>query len=155
MSDKIYGINDIIAKTGNIKPKKAEKIGSDVFSKILDTAVSNAGTQKTDSVKATHEIFQPTYINPLSKIENNTEASKYVVENIDNILKDLELFSNLMGDSSVELDDISPLAGRIKESVNSILRYSEKNNIPNELKSMVKESSAIAYAAAEKLNTFI
>lgn len=156
MSDQIYSINEILAKTGNIsKAKKTDNSSVDAFSKILENAVS-----KTDEIKKTAETFQTSnifsssYINPLSRIELNNEASKFVENSLTQILSDLELFSGLLGDSSIDLEDLRPLADKIQENSNEVLRFSEKNNIPDDLKSIAKESTALAYAAFEKFGVF-
>lgn len=70
------------------------------------------------------------------------------------MLSDLEIFSSLLGNPAIDMDDIKPLVNKIQENSQEILRLSEKNNIPDELKSIAKESTALAYAAFEKLGSF-
>jgi len=156
MSDQIYSINELLAKTGNItKVKKTDNTSAGSFSKILENAVSKPDDiQKNTETIHNSELFSTSYINPLNRIELNNEAAKFVENSLSEILSDLEIFSDLLNNSSVDLDDIKPLANKIQENSNQVLRYSEKNNIPDELKSIAKESTALAYAAFEKFGTF-
>ena len=152
MSDKIYGLNEVFLKKQNIKVHKNLE-NSESFSKILESTIAKDSTS-TGNTENIQETVQPYYINPLQKVSANDEAVSYVENNIEKLLSNLELFSTLMGKTSVDPEEIAPLAGKLKDDVGDILRYSEKNNIPGQLKTIVKESSALAYAAMEKLNTF-
>lgn len=156
MNNKIFGINDISRKAETtLKNKKANRTGSDLFSKLLDKAVSCNASKETAAQNEVSQLDNAQYINPLGNVNLNKAASEYVSKNIDEILSGLETFSQLLANKKVAAEDIKPLIGKIKNDTDDILRYSEKNNISNDLKSIVKESSALAYAAAEKLNKYV
>ncbi|MCB9493831.1 MAG: hypothetical protein H6681_00120 [Desulfobacteraceae bacterium] len=151
MSDQIYSINELLAKTANLaKTKKTENISGDSFSKILENAVTKPENLKTaPGTEKVSDVFPTPFINPLERIELNQDSARFVESSLDQILSDLEIFSNLIGNSSVDVEDIKPLVNKIQENSKEVLRYSEKNNIPDELKSIAKESTALAYAAFE------
>jgi|GEM_PF-6641057 hypothetical protein len=157
MSEKISGINDILAKTGNTAVnKKNDASEKTSFSDILNKTVAGTNpAEKTANTTSVNSVYQPLFTNPVQASGFNKEATQYVEQNIETILNGLEAFSDLFGKESVEPEDIKPLAGQIKTEADDMLRYSEKNNIPEELKSIVRQSSALAYSAVEKLNTYI
>lgn len=154
MSDKIYGINDIASKHNNVKIQKKTE-STDAFAKILENKIAGTDTESTGSTAQVQPSFQSYYVNPLSKISSNDTSVKQIEENLTNLLDSLELFSNLLGNKSIDPEEIAPLAGKLKDDVGSILKDAEVNNVPNKLKNIVKESSALAYAAVEKLNALV
>lgn len=155
MSDQIYSINELLAKTGNLsKAKKTDSTSGETFSKILENAVSKPKEVDSSVNNQVSDIFHTSFINPLNRVELNQEASGIVETGLDEMLSDLEIFSSLLGNPAIDMDDIKPLVNKIQENSQEILRLSEKNNIPDELKSIAKESTALAYAAFEKLGSF-
>ncbi|MGE4518499.1 MAG: hypothetical protein AB7E04_03230 [Desulfobacteraceae bacterium] len=155
MSDQIYSINELLAKTGNLsKSKKTDSNSGETFSKILENAVSKPKAADSSVNNQVSDIFHTSFINPLNRVELNQEASGIVETGLDEMLSDLEIFSSLLGNPAIDMDDIKPLVNKIQENSQEILRLSEKNNIPDELKSIAKESTALAYAAFEKLGSF-
>lgn len=155
MSDQIYSINELLAKTGNLsKAKKTDSTSGETFSKILENAVSKPKEADSSVNNQVSDIFHTSFINPLNRVELNQEASGIVETGLDEMLSDLEIFSSLLGNPAIDMDDIKPLVNKIQENSQEILRLSEKNNIPDELKSIAKESTALAYAAFEKLGSF-
>lgn len=155
MSDQIYSINELLAKTGNLsKAKKTDSNSGETFSKILENAVSKPKAADSSVNNQVSDIFHTSFINPLNRVELNQEASGIVETGLDEMLSDLEIFSSLLGNPAIDMDDIKPLVNKIQENSQEILRLSEKNNIPDELKSIAKESTALAYAAFEKLGSF-
>jgi hypothetical protein len=155
MSDQIYSINELLAKTGNLsKAKKTDSTSGETFSKILENAVSKPKAADSSVNNQVSDIFHTSFINPLNRVELNQEASGIVETGLDEMLSDLEIFSSLLGNPAIDMDDIKPLVNKIQENSQEILRLSEKNNIPDELKSIAKESTALAYAAFEKLGSF-
>jgi len=155
MSDQIYSINELLAKTGNLsKAKKTDSNSGETFSKILENAVSKPKAADSSVNNQVSDIFHTSFINPLNRVELNQEASGIVETGLDEMLSDLEIFSSLLGNPAIDMDDIKPLVNKIQENSQEILRLSEKNNIPDELKSIAKESTALAYAVFEKLGSF-
>ncbi|MGM0417817.1 MAG: hypothetical protein ACQEQS_03730 [Thermodesulfobacteriota bacterium] len=156
MSEKISGINDILAKTGNTAVNKKNDVSDKTsFSEILNKTVEGTKpSDKTANTTPVNNVYEPLFTNPVQDADFNKKASEYVEQNVETILNGLEAFSDLLGKKSVEPEDIRPLAGQIKTEADDMLRYSEKNNIPEELKSIVRQSSALAYSAMEKLNTY-
>jgi hypothetical protein len=155
MSDQIYSINELLAKTGKLsKAKKTDSTSGETFSKILENAVSKPKEVDSSVNNQVSDIFHTSFINPLNRVELNQEASGIVETGLDEMLSDLEIFSSLLGNPAIDMDDIKPLVNKIQENSQEILRLSEKNNIPDELKSIAKESTALAYAAFEKLGSF-
>jgi flagellar hook-basal body complex protein FliE len=155
MSDQINSINELLAKAGNVsKAKKTDNISGQSFSKVLENAVSKNPAAETPKSDMVSDIFQTSFINPLDRINLNSDASKTVESGLDQMLSDLEIFSNLLGNSSIDINDLKTLADKIQENSQELLKISEKNNIPEELKSITRESTALAYAAFEKMGDF-
>ncbi|MDY0131513.1 MAG: hypothetical protein RBR53_02485 [Desulforegulaceae bacterium] len=153
MNDQIFSINELLSKAGVLpKTKKPDNNSGESFSKILENAVSKPELIKNPQPRQVSDIFQPSFINPLNKIESNQDFAKILETGLNEMLSDLEIFSKLLGNSSIDMEDIKPLADKIQENSQEILRMSQKNNIPDELKSIARESTALAYTVFEKLN---
>ncbi len=156
MDNKISKINDFIAKT-DYSTRNTNKIqkNSDSFSGILQKIVSSDKTLSSEKTGSTSSVFGTPGINPLNRLEFNKEAASHVEKNIDDILSLMEIFAGLLGNKDIDPEDIKPFAGSIKEDTDNLLRYSERNNIPEELKSIARQSSAIAYAALKKFDQWV
>jgi len=149
MTNKIFNINQLSAPDFSNKIKNNDKKSvSNDFAKILDNELNSSSD--INNINSDFPLPGVSGISPLSFDQGSVEK---VVSALSSVFSELDTFSSLLGNADVDMDEISPLSDKLKSDMDDILKLSESSNIPDTLKDIARESSALAYATSEKLNS--
>lgn len=141
---KIEGFDPTDGKVG--KQNSVEPVKGPAFKEVLDNLTSKNSVEKSSS---TSHISQVPFIHPPVN-DFLKVSSAEIVGGVEDILLNLEMFSNSLGNNNVPLARLEPLVDELTEQKDDLAAWLGQTT-DEELKSMVSETLSLLI---EQLNLF-